>query len=144
MLDPRNHRSINVEWRDEMGMTALHLAVGAGHLSCTERLLKAGAQVDACTKENVTPLMLAANDGDVQAFDMLKSRGASLTSPDIHGHTALFHAVYNRRHGFVEHMLRVARRLPHVDVPLLLNTEDVLGLSPLYFALENWDLRMGT
>lgn len=46
---------------DSTGYTALHYAARSGHLTACEKLLNAGADVNACTRSGgVTPLIRAA------------------------------------------------------------------------------------
>lgn len=47
----------SVDMRDENGLTALHIAAREGLLSMTTLLLRYGADLNACDKENMTPLM---------------------------------------------------------------------------------------
>lgn len=50
---------------DSTGYTALHYAARSGHLKACERLLNAGADVNACTRSGgVTPLIRAALMGN--------------------------------------------------------------------------------
>lgn len=50
---------------DSTGYTALHYAARSGHLKVCERLLDAGADVNACTRSGgVTPLIRAALMGN--------------------------------------------------------------------------------
>lgn len=52
---------------DSVGYSSLHYAARNGHLSACELLLKAGADVNACTRSgNVTPLIRASMMGKLK------------------------------------------------------------------------------
>lgn len=54
--------------QDAAGYTALHYAARTGHLTACEKLLFAGADVNACTRSGgVTPLSRAALMGKLNA-----------------------------------------------------------------------------
>lgn len=55
---------------DATGYTALHYSARSGHLTACEKLLNAGADVDACTRSGgVTSLIRAALMGNFQYTD---------------------------------------------------------------------------
>jgi ankyrin repeat protein len=58
------------------GSTALHWAVEREDLEMTDLLVRAGARVDARTREGVTPLQLAAVNGSAPLLDRLLKAGA--------------------------------------------------------------------
>lgn len=62
------------------GYTALHWAAMDGHTEMVERLLKAGADANAVSKEKVTPLYLAAQRGHAKVVHVLLDSGAK---PDL-------------------------------------------------------------
>ena len=51
------------------GTTALHWAVRQNDLELVERMLRAGADVSAANRYGVTPLKLAAVDGDAKLLN---------------------------------------------------------------------------
>jgi uncharacterized protein len=65
------------------GTTALHLAVRNNEpVTAIEALIKSGADVNARNRYGVTPLSLAAGNGNDRALDLLLSSGASLKAAD--------------------------------------------------------------
>ena len=58
------------------GSTALHWAVERDDLEMAELLIRAGARVAARTREGVTPLQLAATNGNAPMIDRLLKAGA--------------------------------------------------------------------
>lgn len=61
---------------EQPGWTALHYAVAAGSIEVAELLLERKAQIDAEAPSGMTPLMLAAREGQEKAVLFLLERGA--------------------------------------------------------------------
>ena len=75
-------------WDD---MTPLHVAAYAGHYSSTERLLKAGANVDARTKyKHLTPLHIAAEQGHAGIVKILLANKADPHARSSSGSTPFY------------------------------------------------------
>ena len=79
----------NLEARDRMGYTALHVAVQGWNLEATELLLDAGSNVEAETTQGASALMLAVNGsrGRCELLDLLRRFGADPQHADRAGHT---------------------------------------------------------
>lgn len=79
--------------------TLLHFAAESGNLSMLEKLLSAGANVDALDKLNaqelfnLTPLHYACLKGNLEAVKLLVSSGANVNSLGSKGRTPIFHAI---------------------------------------------------
>jgi ankyrin repeat protein len=71
------------------GTTALHWAVYNDDAMLVERLIAAGADVNAKNDYGATPLSQAAVVGDVQVIRRLLKAGADVESPNADGQTAL-------------------------------------------------------
>jgi uncharacterized protein len=72
------------------GSTALHWAVELDDLDMADQLIRAGARVAARTREGVTPLQLAATNGNAALIDRLLKAGADPNAPlTASGDTAL-------------------------------------------------------
>ena len=85
---PQNAEIHQRFWDD---MTPLHLAAFAGHSSITERLLKAGAEVDARTEgQGLTPLHMAAEHGQAQTVKLLLASKADPHARSRSGSTPLY------------------------------------------------------
>ena len=85
----------NINLKDKHGNTALHYAVRRGLGSCDILLclVKNGADVDACTNDNCTPLMTASEYGHVNVVTFLVEHGAKMDLQDRKGNTAFHYAV---------------------------------------------------
>ncbi len=73
-----------------LGQTALMLAVAENHTPVARLLLETGAVVSARSKNRFTPLLFAAQQGNLEAADLLLSAGADVdeSAPDgIGGNT---------------------------------------------------------
>ncbi|KAF2349478.1 Ankyrin repeat-containing domain [Trinorchestia longiramus] len=70
------------------GNTALHLAAAKANLTACVRLLEGGCHVNCSNKENVTPLMMAAQSGNVTLIDCLLNYSADAFLKDQLGRTA--------------------------------------------------------
>lgn len=97
--------SVNIDAPvDEYGTTALIKAAGKGDMAGVERLLAAGANVNAANNNGWTALMAAARSGKAEVVGILINAGANVNATQADGATALMSAT---RHGHVE----VVRRL---------------------------------
>jgi ankyrin repeat protein len=75
------------------GMTALHWAAFKDDLELTKMLLAAGASVKATTRNgSLTPIMMAAKNGNAAMLTALLKAGASATEPTAEGMTPLMAA----------------------------------------------------
>jgi len=61
---------------DEEGWTALHYAVASGHVEICEALIEFGADLEVQLPDLSTPLMLAADEGNLQLARLLLRSGA--------------------------------------------------------------------
>jgi ankyrin repeat protein len=72
------------EWDDA---TPLHDAVGQNHQDVASYLLDKGAQIDAVTKDGLTALHMAAQNGYLPMIELLVARGAAINPLDAKGWT---------------------------------------------------------
>ena len=107
------------------GWTPLHLAAFFGYRAAAERLLDAGAEIAAVSRNALTntPLHAAVAGGHVELALLLLERGADVTATDAGGHTPL-------------HIAAEAGLLPVVEAllargadPLAVDLEDKTPLS---------------
>ena len=91
--------------RDEDDKTALHYAVCGSDVSCEilSYLIGIGADVNACAKNKGTPLMIAAENGHINAVTTLVKCGAYYVDlKDKDGQTALHYALMYSPHASIE------------------------------------------
>ena len=69
----------------ETSATALMWAVAAPHRIIVERLLEGGADVGVSTTKGMTPLLTAAQNGDIRTARLLISAGADVNQPGADG-----------------------------------------------------------
>jgi ankyrin repeat protein len=85
--------------------STLWAAAKANDVAELERLLAAGADIDARDHRGYSPLMLAAYAGHAEAFDLLLDRGADPCSADAAGNSVLMGAVFKGHRAMVERLL---------------------------------------
>lgn len=88
---------VDINWQDNVGDTALHIAARFGHDECARVLLKGTEQQKAnlgLTENSYawTPLHIAAVDGHLSVAQLLVDAGADVDKPDSSGWTAKEHA----------------------------------------------------
>jgi len=72
-----------------MQLTALHLAAKHGETDLARIFLERGARVDSLSKEKITPLMHACENGHWPVAELLLSHGADVLRKDCYGRVAL-------------------------------------------------------
>ncbi|KAH8816340.1 Glycerophosphoryl diester phosphodiesterase family-domain-containing protein [Xylogone sp. PMI_703] len=105
---------VDINWQDETGETALHLAARFGHAECA-RILLEGTEDQKANLELVensfawTPLHVAAVDGHLPIVELLLAAGADYNRPDAFGWIA-------REHAALRGHLVIAERLAAADM----------------------------
>ena len=80
--------------------TALMWAVAAPHRIVVERLLEGGADVGVSTTKGMTPLLTAAQQGDIETARLLISAGADVNQPGADGTYPLPFAIVDGHDAF--------------------------------------------
>ena len=87
----------DVNAKDELGKTVLHLATREGHVEIVKILIEKGADVDVKDNERYTALHWATLDGHIEIAKILIEMDADVDARDIYGWTALHVAAGNER-----------------------------------------------
>ncbi|CAJ2512108.1 Uu.00g077330.m01.CDS01 [Anthostomella pinea] len=120
---------VDINWQDETGETALHIAARFGHVECAKVLLEGSDEQKAnleLTEKSFawTPLHIAAVDGHFTLAQILLDAGVDASKPDSFGWTAKEHAAL-RGH------LRIAELLePHTAIASPTNSSESTETSP--------------
>ena len=117
-----------MDLQDKHGQTALHYAAFNYRESCDvlSCLVKNGANVNACTNDNCTPLMIASENFKVNVVTFLVEHGANLDMQDNNFDTALHYAVSSNT-------FEVVHTLLTLGASQLYNNQ---GLTPLLLASD--------
>jgi hypothetical protein len=83
---------VDVDARDLLGRTPLHVASGEGYVGICKLLLKRGADVNARNSIGETPLHYAAERGHADVARVLIEHGAEVNARDNRGQTPLHKA----------------------------------------------------
>lgn len=110
------------------GFTALHYAIHNNCYQVTELLLNNGANVNAITKDNWTPLMFAVTFEFILIVQLLLARGADVSIKSSQGLTAIHYAFNAKRRidSLVDMLLLYA--------PKVINPTSPWGLSHFHIA----------
>jgi ankyrin repeat protein len=128
-------RSASINARNEYGATALYTAVASGNIAIVRLLLAEKADPDVPLLSGETPLMAAADNGDLEAARLLIDSGANVNANEKNGgQTALMWAAAERASAIVR--LLVERG---ADV----RARSKGGFTPLLFAAQQGDVESG-
>ena len=128
-------RGAKMDLQDKQGKTALHYAVRRGLGSCDILLclVKNGADINARTNDDCTPLMIASKNGHVSAVTFLVEHRANMDLQDKEGNTALHYAV-------IGNATEVCNKLLTLGASLQLYNND--QLTPLLLASNESKIQM--
>jgi len=85
---------INVNWKDDDGMSALHYAASNSDLELVKKLVENGADINVKSSGNVTPIFYAVLNKNFKIIKYLVKNGAEINSKNEQGCTMLFHAIW--------------------------------------------------
>lgn len=83
----RENKNISVDYADESGQTALHMAADRGSLASVKFLLDNGANIRALDKDQISVLQAAVISGHVETCRYLLAHGADPDHEDVDGDT---------------------------------------------------------
>ena len=120
------------------GMTALMCSIANRRVLITQLLLSYKADpnlsLNKSTISNISPLMLAAQQGPIETIDYLLDYGSDIdarTTGEITGNTALMVAIQSKRYDTVELLL---------DGGANINNASGRGITPLMLAAQTGDI----
>ncbi len=135
---------VDINYQDEQGETALHVAARFGHENCAKLLLDGTKDQRADTElaENTfgwTPLFIASVDGHLPIVELLIDAGADLERPDLSGWTS-------KEHASLRGHMRIAKRIAELTrAPDTSDSEtSTLASSPPSSSLSLADRKSGT
>ena len=113
---------VDINWQDQTGETALHVAARFGNADCAKILLEGTEyqKADFELPENLfawTPLHIACVDGHLPIVELLIGAGATLNKPDASGWTG-------REHAALRGHMDIARRLFEEEAAASIGSED--------------------
>ena len=97
-------RGADINFKDKLGRSALHLAAGRGWTDVIRLLWSKAADIDEETEDSMTPLHLAALNGHTDVASFLLSKNALLIPEDKEENTPL-HAAARQGHSQLVEML---------------------------------------
>lgn len=97
--------ALDLEDKEDSGMTKLHRAVQTRHLGLIESLLQGGASANLGDENGQTPLHYAMETGFIECTDLLVQHGADLQAIDRAGFPPLVWAVVAGQEGAVTWLL---------------------------------------
>lgn len=101
-----SNENVDLEIKTPEGATALYLATYfALYTRCVKPLVAAGANIDTPEDGGLTPIIKAANDGNINIGKLLIEKGCNLELKTKTGATAIYSAVLNGHAEFVELLL---------------------------------------
>ena len=104
-----------LEVRDGQGRTALLLATVLGHAGLAEKLVGAGADVNAQDDQRDSPFLLAGAEGNLPILRLALAHGADLRSTNRFGGTALIPAAERGHTEAVRLLLAAGVDVNHVN-----------------------------
>ncbi|XP_046558661.1 ankyrin repeat domain-containing protein 50-like [Haliotis rubra] len=114
---------------DSDGNNILHIACIGGHVEIVKYILT-NVSVDNNSRgcNGMTPVMLAANSGHMQVFELLAEQGCLLPTVDRNGRSILHYACVGNNVAIVDFILK--KNIVFVD------GEDSMGKTPVMLAVE--------
>ncbi|XP_031322886.1 ankyrin repeat and SOCS box protein 3 isoform X1 [Camelus dromedarius] len=110
------------------GFCALHLAASQGHWKIVQILLEAGADPNATTLEETTPLFLAVENGQIDVLRLLLQYGANVNgSHSMCGWNALHQATFQENAEIIKLLLKKGANK---------ECQDDFGITPLFVAAQ--------
>lgn len=107
---------LDIEDKDDLGMTKLHDAVRAGDLSLVESLIESGTNVNLRDENGQTPLHYAVEEDFVECIEVLVKHGANLHTIDNYGFSPFVWAVVAGQEGATTRLLSMGADAGSISV----------------------------
>ncbi|KAK9283567.1 hypothetical protein L1049_011815 [Liquidambar formosana] len=91
-LESLLQKGATMNYRDQYGLTALHIAAIKGHQDAVAILLEYGMSVECQDNEGHSPLHLAVEGGNIETVEVLINKGANVNAKSKRGATPLYMA----------------------------------------------------
>ena len=118
----------NINAQDKYGYTALHYAAMYGITNAVRSFLECGADVlSKCFVNELQPLHVAAERGDIEMIKLLVEAGAKVNGKDMYGATPLHYAGFDGMPDITESLLKCGAGMESCDQ---------LAQTPLTLALK--------
>ena len=101
-----NDTKTNVDAKNEVGRTALHIAAENRKTKAAEILVDRGAMINSTDLDGSTALHIAAFKGDVDMLDMLIKKNAAMNIQNKSGRLAVHLAAINNRKDAMMRLLK--------------------------------------
>lgn len=123
----------DVEARDIINQSALHLAAQEGHETCVALLLEKITDINAKGYRDSTPLYTAAQGGKTKCVEILINAGAEVDVVNLDGKTALHGAAISGNPECISLLLGAGA---NASAMVTSNCEGLLGKTALDLALD--------
>lgn len=120
---------VDLNAQTKKGDTALLIAVRKRAWAVVDALLQKGADPNISNALGVSPILMAAEKGDIEYIDRLVAHGGRVDHRDLQGRSALHYAAKRDQRRIVRHLIVVY----HLDP----NVVDQAGVTPAGRAAQN-------
>ncbi|MDR0676455.1 MAG: ankyrin repeat domain-containing protein, partial [Elusimicrobiota bacterium] len=134
-IDTIKYNNLNINWQDELGMTALLEATKANQWKMIKFLIKNGANPKIVTKNNISNLRFAVENNNKKTVKFFLKKGLEVGKRDIIGQSPLLVAIEKNYYEITKILLD---NIKNFDVDL----QDKNGKTLLMAATENNDIKL--
>lgn len=123
----------SINWRNDDGESAFYIATKLGHLELAKALLARGADSEQASLTGMTPLLVAAQEGQSAMVNyLLDTVQANIKACDEEDESALHKAVFRQHLDIVTKLLQKDLTLAYPEAERLVNLRDMRGETALH------------